>query len=151
GSCSGYRGRFGSWSRGDAGRPRGGPGETARKVTRRRMTSPMGGQAGAWATMRSFQHDRSISRQKLRPGTTRRIVAFARPYRRLLVGFLLVVVFEAGLGTVLPLIFKAIIDDGIIPGRVGVVEVLAGVVALIALVDAVTSLLQRWLSVRIGE
>ncbi|MDT3442024.1 MULTISPECIES: ABC transporter ATP-binding protein [unclassified Pseudofrankia] len=115
------------------------------------MAGPAGGQTGAWTTMRGFQRDRSVARQRLRPGTARRIVAFARPYRRLLIGFLLVVVLDAGLGTVLPLIFKAIIDDGIIPGRVGVVEALAGVVAAIALVDAGMSLLQRWLSVRVGE
>ena len=101
--------------------------------------------------MRSFQQDKAIARQRLRPGTTRRIIAFARPYRRLLIGFLLVVVFQAGLGTVLPLIFKAIIDDGITPGRVGIVEALAGVVAAIALVDTAMSLLSRWLSARIGE
>jgi ATP-binding cassette subfamily B protein len=101
--------------------------------------------------MRSFQQDKSVARQRLRPGTVRRIVAFARPYRRLLAWFLLIVVLEAALGTALPLLFKAIIDDGIIPGRIGVVEALAGVVALIALVEAGLSLLERWLSVRIGE
>jgi ATP-binding cassette subfamily B protein len=101
--------------------------------------------------MRTFQRDRSVTQQKLRPGTIPRIVAFARPYRRLLVLFLVVVTLDAAVGTVLPLIYKSIIDDGIIPRHVATVEVLAGVVAAIALVDAGLSLVQRWLSVRIGE
>jgi len=113
------------------------------------MTPPTG--QGAWTTMRSYQRDRSVARQKLRPGTIPRIIAFARPYRRLLLTFLLVVVLDAALGTVLPLIYKAIIDDGISRHRVGLVEVLAGVLAVLALVDAGLSLLSRWLSVRIGE
>jgi len=101
--------------------------------------------------MRSYQRDRSVARQKLRPGTIPRIIAFARPYRRLLLTFLLVVVLDAALGTVLPLIYKAIIDDGISRHRVGLVEALAGLLAVLALVDAGLSLLSRWLSVRIGE
>ncbi|MBL7502626.1 ABC transporter ATP-binding protein [Frankia sp. CNm7] len=113
------------------------------------MTSPMG--QGSWSTMRSFQRDRSVARQKLRPGTIRRIGEFARPYRRPLAAFLLVVVVQAALGTALPLLFKVIIDEGIIPGRVGLVEALAGVIAVIAVIDAGLSLLQRWLSARIGE
>ncbi|ADP82825.1 ABC transporter ATP-binding protein [Pseudofrankia inefficax] len=113
------------------------------------MSPPAG--RNAWTTMSSFQRDRSVTRQKLRPGTIRRIAGFARPYRRLLLAFLLVVVLDAALGTTLPLIYKAIIDDGITRGRVGVVEVLAGVLAVLALVDAGLSLLSRWLSVRIGE
>jgi ATP-binding cassette subfamily B protein len=106
---------------------------------------------GGWATMRTFQRDRSVTKAKLRPGTLRRIVAFARPYRRMLAVFLLLIVLDAALATTLPLIFKAIIDDGVVPGRVGVVEALAGVVAAIAVVDAVLSLVQRWFSARIGE
>ncbi|MBX6390572.1 MAG: ABC transporter ATP-binding protein [Frankia sp.] len=101
--------------------------------------------------MRSYRQDSSVLRQKLRPGTIRRIAEFARPYRRQLLAFLAVVVAEAALGTALPLIFKAIIDEGVIPGNVTLVEVLAGVIAGIALVDAALSLLQRWLSARIGE
>ncbi|WP_322759242.1 ABC transporter ATP-binding protein [Frankia sp. Cr2] len=100
---------------------------------------------------RAFQRDRSIAHQKLRSGTLRRIVEFARPYRRMLAGFLVLIVIDAALGATTPLIFKSIIDDGIIPGRVGVVEALAALVGAIAIVDALLALAQRWFSARIGE
>jgi ATP-binding cassette subfamily B protein len=104
-----------------------------------------------WMTMRSFQRDRSVTKRKLRSGTLRRIVAFARPHRAKIVVFLALVVVDAALGAVTPLLLKAIIDSGVVPGRTGVVQVLAGVVAAVALVDALLSLVQRWYSARIGE
>ncbi len=69
----------------------------------------------------------------------------------MLVGFLVLIVISAALGATTPLIYKAIIDEGIIPGRVGVVEALAVLVGLIAVVDALLALAQRWFSARIGE
>ena len=44
------------------------------------------------AAMRSFRRDRRWSGRKLPPGTVRRILGFARPYRRDIVVFLLLVV-----------------------------------------------------------
>lgn len=104
-----------------------------------------------WSTMRSFQRDRSVTRARLRPGTLRRIGQFARPYRRLLVGFGVLILLGAAVGAATPLLFKAIIDDGIVPGRAGVVQVLAGVVAGLAVLEALLALGQRWYSARIGE
>ena len=37
----------------------------------------------AWSTARSFTRDRSVTDRKLAPGTTRRIMSYARPYRTL--------------------------------------------------------------------
>ena len=48
---------------------------------------------GGWAPMHSFQRDRSVTDRKLAPGTVRRIVRFAAPYRRMLVVFLVLIVF----------------------------------------------------------
>jgi len=39
--------------------------------------------------MRGFRMDPSITKQKLKPGTIRRIAAYARPYRMYLAVFLL--------------------------------------------------------------
>ncbi|WP_018635505.1 ABC transporter ATP-binding protein [Parafrankia elaeagni] len=104
-----------------------------------------------WSTMRSFQRDRSVTQARLRPGTVRRIVGFARPYHRLLTGFGVLIVLSAATGAVTPLLLKAIIDDGVVPGRTGVVQVLAGVVAGLAVVEALLGLAQRWFSARVGE
>ena len=109
-----------------------------------------------WQMMRSFRRDPSVTAQKLAPGTTRRIMRFAAPYRRELLGFLAVIVIGAVAAVVNPLIFKKIIDDGIgtappATGRPGLVIGLALVVAGLAVFEAVLSLFQRWYSARIGE
>jgi ATP-binding cassette subfamily B protein len=111
----------------------------------------MPGGHGNWATLRSYSRDQSVARQKLAPGTLRRIVAFASPYRRWLAVFLVLILIDAVVGAANPLIYKEIIDRGILPKRVSVVEWLAGLVALLAIIDAAVSLAMRWYSARIGE
>lgn len=101
--------------------------------------------------LKSFTLDSSVTSHRLAPGTLRRIAGFARPYRGLLAVFLALVVVEALAGAATPLIYRAIIDDGIVPGRRGLVIGLAVVIALLALVSAALSLVQRWCSARIGE
>jgi len=104
-----------------------------------------------WATARSAMRDRSAPARSLQPGMLRRITAFARPWRRDLIVFLVLIAASAGVGAAVPLLLKEIIDGGIARHRVGYVEALAGVVAVLALVDAGLSLAQRWYSARIGE
>ncbi|MEV0702732.1 ABC transporter ATP-binding protein [Saccharopolyspora sp. NPDC050389] len=104
-----------------------------------------------WETMRSFASDESVTRQRLSPGLARRILRYARPYTRDIVPFLALVAFAAVLGIVNPLLFKAVIDDGIVPQNMAVVVWLAVAVAGVALLEAATSLLQRWYSARLGE
>jgi ATP-binding cassette, subfamily B, bacterial len=104
-----------------------------------------------WSTMASYRRDRSVAKQKLRPGTIPRIVRFAAPYRRQLGVFLALIVLDAAIGAVNPLLFRAIIDQGIAHHRIGLIEALAGVAAGLAVADALLSLGQRWYSARIGE
>jgi ATP-binding cassette subfamily B protein len=111
----------------------------------------MQGQMGGMHLAQSFRRDSSVVDAKLPPGTLRRIMRFAAPYRRMLVWFLVLVVLDAVVGAVNPLIFRAIIDRGIGHHRVGLTEALAGVVAILAVLDAADSLANRWLSARIGE
>ncbi|CAM02772.1 ATP-binding cassette subfamily B protein [Saccharopolyspora erythraea NRRL 2338] len=105
----------------------------------------------SWETMRSFASDDSVTRQRLAPGTARRILGYARPYVRDIVPFLLVVAVAAVLGIVTPLLFKAIIDNGIQARNLPVVVWLSLVVAGVALAEAALSLLQRWYSAKLGE
>ncbi len=109
-----------------------------------------------FSMMRSFRRDASVKDTRLAPGTVRRIVRFAAPYRRELVLFLALIVVSAVLAVLNPLVLKKIIDDGIggdppATGRPGLVVALALLVAGLALVDAVLQLAQRWYSARIGE
>ena len=110
-----------------------------------------GGGGGGGRAMRSLMKDSSVRHHKLTAGTLRRILGFARPYRRYLAVFLVLVALDAGTGAVTPLLFRAIIDDGIVPGHAKVVVWLALVVALLAIVNSAVTLGERWFSARIGE
>ena len=115
------------------------------------MRRGMGGGGGGWGLMRSFRRDESITSQKLSPGILRRIARFAKPYRRMLLVFLALIVLDALLSAANPLIYRAIIDDGILPRHSGVVVELALLLAVLALSDVILSLWQRWISARVGE
>ncbi|MFI6831608.1 ABC transporter ATP-binding protein [Kribbella sp. NPDC050241] len=101
--------------------------------------------------MRSLLKDSSVRHHKLTAGTLRRIMTFARPYRGFLAVFLVLVAFDAGTGAVTPLLFRAIIDRGIVPGDAQVVVWLSLVVALLAIANSAITLAERWFSSRIGE
>jgi ATP-binding cassette subfamily B protein len=114
------------------------------------MAGPMGG-GPSWATMRSFMRDESVKDTRLAPGTARRVAAFARPMSRQIAVFLVLVVIGAVFVILPPLLFKQIVDQGVLAGNGGVVTVLALVVALVAVADAGLGLLERYFSARIGE
>jgi len=54
----------------------------------------MGGMISAW---RSMGQDPSVLKQKVKPGTAKRTIAFALPYTGLLTVFLLVVIVDASI------------------------------------------------------
>ncbi len=102
--------------------------------------------------MHQFAREDPIKgREGLTPGTTRRILAFARPYTRQVYLFLVLVVIDALLVVAGPLLFKKIVDDGILKGNAGLVTMLALIVAMLAVGEAALTLAQRWYSSRIGE
>jgi ATP-binding cassette, subfamily B, bacterial len=103
------------------------------------------------AGMRSFRLDDSVTKQKLAPGTIRRIIRFAVPYRRPLMILLVLLVIDAGIGAVNPLIYRAIINQGILGRNASLVVALAAVVAGIAVLDAALGLVERYFSSRVGE
>ncbi len=104
-----------------------------------------------WHMMRSLTKDSSVTDHTLSPGTTRRVLSYAAPYRAQITVFLLVVVFDAVLTVATPLLLKTLIDEGVTPRNAGVVVRVSLVVALIAVVTAVETMFQRWYSSRIGE
>ncbi|PZS23394.1 MAG: ABC transporter [Acidimicrobiales bacterium] len=101
--------------------------------------------------MRSMRRDESVTNVRITPGTARRMLAFGRPYRRILILFLVFIVLDAVVGAANPLIYRAIINKGILGHRVGLVVELALVVAVLAVVDAALLVGQRWVSARVGE
>jgi ATP-binding cassette, subfamily B, bacterial len=115
------------------------------------MRRGMGAAGGGWNLMRSFRRDEAVKSQRLSAGILRRIARFARPYRRMLLIFLVLIIVDALLSAANPLIYRAIIDDGILPRNSGLVIQLALLLGGIALLDVILSLWQRWISARIGE
>jgi ATP-binding cassette subfamily B protein len=111
----------------------------------------MGQGMGNWHAIRSFTQDRSVAKQKLAKGTVTRIARFAKPYRKLiaiLLGFLSI---DAAIGIVNPLLYREIINRGILLKDSGLVIGLALVVGAIAVFDAGLMLAERYFSSRIGE
>ena len=107
--------------------------------------------AASWTTLRSFTRDPSLRAAGVSRETWQRIAGLARPYRRQLVVFLVLVVLSSAAAVATPLLLGAIIDVGVVAGDRRAVLVLAGVVAALALVEGAITLAQRWYSSRIGE
>ncbi len=105
----------------------------------------------SWRAIHSFSRDRSVAHQRIKPGTVRRIFSYARPYRRHLILFLLIVALDAVVTIAVPLMLRGLIDNGILPHRTGVVLAIGSAVAVLALLDAALSIGQRWYSAKIGE
>jgi ATP-binding cassette subfamily B protein len=110
---------------------------------------PMSGPT--WMTMRSFMRDESVKTQRLAPGTVRRIASFARPFAPQILVFLVLVVIDAVFVILPPLLFKQIVDKGVLAHDRGVVTTLALLVAGIAVLDGLIGLAERFYSSRIGE
>ena len=110
--------------------------------------SGMMGAGGAWRHLRS---DRSVVHNRIEPGTVRRVLGFARPHRRLISLFLVLTVVDAGLVVVSPLLAQRIIDDGIVAGDRSVVVTLSLAMAGVAVISALLTIGEGWLSSRIGE
>lgn len=106
---------------------------------------------GTKVAMGALRLDDSVTRQKVRPGTVRKILPYAKPYRWALALLLFVTALDAAITVADPLLLGMVIDRGIIPGRLEVVIVLAVIIATLGLVDAVVIYLQTWFSSRIGQ
>jgi ATP-binding cassette, subfamily B, bacterial len=106
---------------------------------------------GPGAAFRHLRSDRSVVNNKLDRGTVRRVVGFARPHRGLISVFLGLTVVDAAMVVVIPLLVQRIVDDGILAGNNRLVALLALAMAGVALFSAVLSVLNGWLSSRIGE
>ena len=103
--------------------------------------------------MRRMSQDPEIAQHQLSPGVVRRVLRFAKPYRLLITVFVvLVVVILATLAVTPPLLFKQIIDEGVLQGNPRVVIILSvDRRRLCVLLQAVLNLVQRWFSSTIGE
>jgi ATP-binding cassette, subfamily B, bacterial len=95
----------------------------------------------------------AVAGAKLGRNQVRRVWALARPYRRMLLGFLLTIITAAVLGLVPPLLIRKIVDDALDPANPDrtLVTVLALLMVGVAVLDGLLSVVERWTSSRIGE
>jgi ATP-binding cassette subfamily B protein len=107
----------------------------------------------SWMMLRSIQNSERVSQHQLSRGTTKRILRFARPYRRDIGVFLVTVVLAAVIGVATPVLAGHVVNAITAGGSDAAATVirLAFMIAGLAVVDAFLSLAQRWYSARIGE
>lgn len=115
------------------------------------MSTRVPGPGGPGHALRTFTADRSVTQHRLRPGTLRRVAALARPHRRDMSVFLMVVAVSAALTALTPLLIRRLLDEGVTAGRRDVVLGSATLLALAAVGAAALAVLSRRLSARIGE
>src|SRR5664279_3556341 len=106
----------------------------------------------AMRSMHSMRRgDDSVLDRQLPPGTWKRVLRFANPYRLDLLVFLGIVIADALIGVATPILAGHVVNQITRHGQVRVVVQIAFVIAGLAVVDAVLSFAQRWYSARIGE
>jgi len=81
----------------------------------------------------------------------RRVMVFARPYSSSIIGFLLSIIVSAVIALIPPLLFRTIVDTAIPAGDKRRIVVLTIILVVVAMGDAILSIVQRWYSSRIGE
>jgi ATP-binding cassette, subfamily B, bacterial len=100
---------------------------------------------------RRMSQDPDVAEHQLSPGVVWRVLRFAKPYRVLISVFVVLVIVMSALSVAPPLLFRQIIDNGILQGDRRVVIILSVTVAALALLQAVLNVVQRWFSATIGE
>jgi ATP-binding cassette subfamily B protein len=98
----------------------------------------------------SFAQDSSVTTQRIKPGTVRRIMSYARPYRLELALFLIMTVLSAVMTVAMPLLLKVIVDRGILRHNMSVVLEVTGLVAALALMGALLSIAMVRYAARVG-
>ena len=101
--------------------------------------------------MRGLTKDRNMLEHQIKKGTFPRVLLYAKQYKKILIIFLCAVITDAVVSSVSPLLLRAIIDKGIIGKNQGLIIALASLTALLAVFDALLSLMERRISAVIGE
>jgi ATP-binding cassette subfamily B protein len=111
----------------------------------------MGG-PGPLITVRANLGDEAdASRGRVRPGTSKRILPYTRPYRWHIAALLSLTAIDAVITVSTPLLFEELINRGILPRDKGVVTAVAVAALGLALLQALVGFMVSRSSARIGE
>jgi ATP-binding cassette, subfamily B, bacterial len=108
------------------------------------------GSARLMGAMRSLGRDDSVLNQKVKPGTAKRMIRFSSPYLGLLALFLFVVIVDAVVGIVNPLIYRDLINNGILKSNIPLIIHLAILAGILGVIDAGLGIAQTYLSASVG-
>ena len=112
----------------------------------------MGGGGGQFGgVMRSMRRDGSVTEQQITKGTASGCSNSPGPTARSWPVFLVLVIVDAVIGVVNPLLFRSIIDKGIPEHDKSLIIGLAAVAAVLALLDTGLTIGIRWVSAKVGE
>ena len=111
----------------------------------------MGGGMGRGGSIRSLIRDPSVVGTKVPKGTLRRILRCLTPYRGLLALFFGLTIVDSSIGVANPLIYRAIIDNGIQGHSARLIVTLALVIAGLAILDAALSIGEQLCSARVAQ
>jgi len=104
-----------------------------------------------WESYRSLTRDSSVKNKGIKSDTFNRIVKYAKPLNKDISFLVVIVIVDAFLVVAQPLLFKRIVDDGISAGNRQIVITTAILVAILAILSAGLSIIERLFSSRIGE
>src|ERR1700710_2548478 len=93
----------------------------------------------------------AVKGQKLNKSLVRRVGTYARPYRGMLIAFLVTIVAEALLGLAPPLLFRKIIDNALPHKNQGLLVWLGVGVVTASVTSSVLGIAERIFSSRVGE
>ncbi|WAP61053.1 ABC transporter ATP-binding protein [Streptomyces sp. S465] len=101
--------------------------------------------------IRAVGPDPSVTKQKIKPGTAKRILPYTRPYRVSISLLLLMTVLNAAIVVATPILFKYLIDNGIAQHDSDVVVGIAVAVGGLAVLGALLGFGEAWYSARVSE
>src|SRR4051812_32178916 len=93
----------------------------------------------------------AVKGKRLQRDLVRRVWGCARPYKRMLIAYLITIIAEGIVVLVPPLLVRRLFDVAIPDKNTSMVTTLGLVMVALAFVNAFLSLVERWWSSRIGE
>ena len=107
--------------------------------------------SGMGSGVQALSKDPSVLTHAIKPGTTARIMRFARPFAGTLSIFLIVVCLDAVAGVIPPLLYRDLVNNGILKGNEALVVELALLAAVILVTDAGLGMAQSHFAAAIGN
>jgi ATP-binding cassette, subfamily B, bacterial len=98
-----------------------------------------------------IQYDEEQDRPSVDRALLRRVLAYARPYRGLLVAVIGTIVLITLISLVPPLLMRDLVDSAIPAGDLGRVTLLGIGMIAVPLLNGVVGVVQRWASARAGS